>query len=297
MQGLEGNGLDLGTLVWFLVGLIVAPIAGGLISGVDRILTAKCQSRVGPPVLQPFYDTAKLWGKETKVANVWIAFCSWMYFTAAATSCVMFFLQMDLLIIFFVQAVGAVFLVIGALSVPSPYSQVGGQRELLQVMAYEPLLILVFVGIFLATGSFNVSAVYELEGPLMLQHGVWPMVLLFVVLGYALTIKLRKSPFDISGSHHAHQELVRGVYTEYSGRYLALTEVAHWYEVVLVLGVVSLFWATSWYAILILLVLTYGAEILVDNITARLTWRAMLGKLWMTGLGLSVAALAGLYVS
>jgi len=295
MQGFE-IGFNLGTLAWLVIGLFVAPIAGGLIAGVDRILTAKCQSRVGPPLLQPFYDTAKLWGKETRVANVWIAFCSWMYFTAAATSCVMFFLQSDLLIIFFVQAVGAVFLVIGALSVPSPYSQIGGQRELLQVVAYEPLLILVFVGIYLATGSFNISSVYELKSPLMLQNGVVPMVLLFVVLGYALTIKLRKSPFDISGSHHAHQEIVRGVFTEYSGRYLALVEIAHWYEVVLVLGVVALFWATSWYGIVILLVLTYGAEILIDNITARLTWRAMLGKLWATGLALSFVSLAWLYV-
>ncbi len=294
MQAFE-IGLNPATFGWLLVGLLVAPVAGGLIAGVDRILTAKCQSRVGPPLLQPFYDAAKLWGKETKVSNVWIAFCSWMYFTAAATSCVMFFLQSDLLIIFFVQAVGAVFLVIGALSVPSPYSQIGGQRELLQIMAYEPLLILVFVGIFLATGSFNISAVYAMDKPLMLESGVVPMVLLFVVLGYALTIKLRKSPFDISGSHHAHQEIVRGVFTEYSGRYLALVEVAHWYEVVLVLGVVALFWATSWYAIVILLVLTYAAEILVDNITARLSWRAMLGKLWASGLALSFVSLAWLY--
>ena len=68
---------------------------------------------------------------------------------------------------------------------------------------------------------------------------------MFIVLGYALTIKLRKSPFDISACHHAHQEVVRGVYTEYSGPYLALIEIAHWYEVILVLGFCALFWATS----------------------------------------------------
>ena len=37
-----------------LVGLILAPIAGGFVSGCDRILTARVQSRVGPPLLQPF---------------------------------------------------------------------------------------------------------------------------------------------------------------------------------------------------------------------------------------------------
>jgi ech hydrogenase subunit B len=104
------------TALLVFLGLVVAPLAGGLIGGADRILTARFQSRVGPPLLQPFFDAAKLWGKETSVANVWQGFCTIMYVTAAATSVVLFFLQSDLLLIFFVQVVGAVFLVIGALA-------------------------------------------------------------------------------------------------------------------------------------------------------------------------------------
>ncbi len=182
-----------------------------------RKLTARAQGRVGPPITQAFYDAAKLWAKDTPVANPWLPFCSWVYLGGAATSVVLFFLGSDLLLVFFVQAVGAVFLVIGALSVPSPYSQVGAQRELLQMLAYEPLLILVIVGIYVTTGSFRIESVFMHDKPLLLE-----LPLLFVVLGYALTIKLRKSPFDISGSHHAHQEIVKGVYTEYAGRNLAL---------------------------------------------------------------------------
>jgi ech hydrogenase subunit B len=174
------------------------------------------------------------------LANHWLAFCSLLYLAGAVTSVVLFFLQADLLLIFFVQAVGSVFLVIGAMTVPSPYSQIGAHRELLQIIAYEPLLILVIVGIFLSTGSFKIEAVYAMEQPLLFK-----LPLLFLVLGIALTIKLRKSPFDISASHHAHQEIVRGVYTEYSGPYLAIVEIAHWFEIVLILGLLSLFWSTS----------------------------------------------------
>jgi len=273
-----------------LAALILAPLAGGLIGGVDRKLTALVQGRVGPPIVQPFYDAAKLWAKDTPVANPWLTFCSWVYLGGAVTSVVLFFLGSDLLLIFFVQAVGAVFLVIGALSVPSPYSQVGGQRELLQMLAYEPLLILVIVGIYVSTGSFRVEAVFAHEAPLLFE-----LPLLFIVLGYALTIKLRKSPFDISGSHHAHQELVKGVYTEYAGRNLALVEIAHWFEVILILGFVVLFWATSVWGALILLAVTYLLEIIIDNVSARLTWRWMLGSVWIAGLVLSAANLAWLY--
>ena len=87
----------------------------------------------------------------------------------------------------------------------------------------------------MCTGSFSIAAVFQLEQPLLLK-----MPLLFLALGYALTIKLRKSPFDIAASHHGHQELVRGVQTEYSGPYLALIEIAHWFDLVLILGLCAM---------------------------------------------------------
>ncbi len=273
-----------------IAGLVLAPLAVGVITGVDRRITARLQSRLGPPILQPFYDLGKLLGKEPMLASYWLAFCAFIYLAGAMTAAALFFLRADLLLIFFVQAVGSVFLVIGALSAPSPYSQVGAHRELLQIIAYEPLLILVIVGIYLATGSFRIEAVYALEQPLLFK-----LPLLFLVLGFALTIKLRKSPFDISASHHAHQEIVRGVYTEYSGPYLAVVELAHWFEIVLILGLVSLFWSTSLTGMVLLLAITYFAEILVDNTTSRMTWRWMLGSAWALGLTLSLINLIWLY--
>jgi ech hydrogenase subunit B len=167
---------------------------------------------------------------------------------------------------------------------------VGAQRELIQVLTYEPMLILVFVAMYLVVGSFNVSDILAYESPLIAK-----LPLMFIVLSYALTIKLRKSPFDFSTSHHGHQELVKGVLTEYSGPFLALIEVAHWYETVLILGVTALFWATSWYWMLLLLVCVYFAEILIDNTMARMTWRWMLKYVWSIGLALSFINFIWLY--
>jgi ech hydrogenase subunit B len=278
------------TLVIAIAVLILAPVAGGLIAGVDRRVTAWLQSRYGPPILQPFYDVFKLFGKTPMVVNTWQALCAYVYVTGAALSVVLLFLGSDLLLIFFVLTVGAVFLVMGALASPSPYSQIGGQRELLQMLAYEPLLILVFAAIAMVTGSFKVSAVFGQAKPLL-----YDIPLMFIVLGYALTIKLRKSPFDISACHHAHQEVVRGVYTEYSGPYLALIEIAHWYEVILVLGFCALFWATSVTGMIVLVAITYFAELIVDNVTARLTWRWMLKSAVGMGVVLTVINMLWLY--
>ncbi|MCG2734346.1 respiratory chain complex I subunit 1 family protein [Pseudodesulfovibrio aespoeensis] len=278
------------TLILVIIGLVAGPVLGGLIAGLDRRVTAWFQSRQGPPIMQAFYDVAKLLGKEKMVVNQWQILCAWVYMIAAAVSVALFFAQGDLLVIFFVQAVGAVFLVMGAMSAKSPYSQVGAQRELMQILAYEPVLILVFVGIYLVTGSFSISAVWELEQPLLAK-----MPLLYLALGFALTIKLRKSPFDFSTSHHGHQELVKGVLTEYSGPYPALIDIAHWYETVLVLGLCALFWSTNVVWMAVLLLGTYMLEILVDNTMARMTWRWMLKRVWLLGMGMSVVNLIWLY--
>lgn len=280
------------TFIAALIGLALTPVVGGLLAGVDRRVTARLQSRFGPPILQPFYDVLKLLGKAPMVVNSWQVMSAYIYVLSSALAVLLFFMQGDLLLLFFVMTIGAVFQVVGALSVPSPYAQVGAQRELLQMLAYEPLIIVVFVGISMATGSFKIADVYAMDKPLLLS-----MPFLFIALGYALTIKLRKSPFDISASHHAHQELVRGVLTEYSGPHLALLEIGHWFDVVLILGLCSLFWHTSIVGMVALLVVTYAAEILIDNICARMTWPWMLKNVLGVGLVLSVFNLLWLYVS
>jgi ech hydrogenase subunit B len=268
-----------------LAAIFLAPIIGGLVAGIDRKVTARLQGRYGPPILQPFYDVLKLFGKEKMIVNYWQIVCAYMYLVANVLTVVLLALQSDLLLIFFVLAVGGVFLVIGALAAESPYSQIGAQRELIQMLTYEPLLILVFVGIYLETGSFKISEIIATYHEQLLIS----LPLLFVVMGYAFVIKLKKSPFDIATSHHAHQEIVKGVLTEYSGPYLGLIEISHWYETVFLLGLCALFWHTNYLWMAVLVVATYFGEVLVDNICARLTWRWMLPHAWTGGLIMSFA--------
>ena len=52
-----------------LIYLVAAPLIGGLLAGIDRRISARMQARLGPPLLQPFYDVAKLWCKEPLVVR------------------------------------------------------------------------------------------------------------------------------------------------------------------------------------------------------------------------------------
>ena len=96
-------------LIFALIAVAVAVPAGGLLAGVDRRLTARLQSRQGPPLLQPFYDVLKLFGKAPCVTNPWLIFSSYVCLMASAIALLMFFMQGDMLLLFFVMTVGAVF--------------------------------------------------------------------------------------------------------------------------------------------------------------------------------------------
>ena len=199
------------------------------------------------------------------------------------------------MLIIFILAVGGGALVLGALSVKSPYSQIGAHRELMQILAYEPVLILTAVTLFLVTGSFKVSEIVAFQVNNSTPV-IYTLPLMFLALTYVLTIKMRKSPFDISTSHHAHQELVRGVLTEYSGPYLGILEIAHWYELLLVLGMIGLFWANNPIMAVALISVAYFLELILDNTTSRMTWRWMLKSTWVGGMGLGVINLVYVYM-
>jgi NADH:ubiquinone oxidoreductase subunit H len=172
--------------------------------------------------------------------------------------------------------VGALFLVLAGYSPNSPYSNIGAERELLQMMSYEPMLLLMALGMYQAAHSFHVHALVADTHPIWL---VLPGILLGFI--YILTIKLRKSPFDLSTSHHGHQELVKGLTTEFSGSQLALIEVGHWYENILLMGLVYLFFAAyAWWIGLLAVMAIYLFEILIDNSYARLTWQWTLKTSW-----------------
>jgi len=279
-------------VLWAVLALVGFPLLGGLLYGVDRKLTARLQHRIGPPVEQPFYDFIKLWTKTQVVPNRTQALYVYSYLGAAMAAAVLLVLQQDVLVILFVMALGSIELVLGGFSVKSPYSQIGSQRELMQMLAYEPVLLLMAVGMFLVTGSFMISSVFAEASPLLFSLPLVALSLIFV-LGF----KLRKSPFDISASGHAHQELVRGLLTEFSGRHLALIELAHWYELVIVLGFITLFWANPLVVGFAIALLFYAAVVLVDNVAARLTWSRVLRLTWTAGAGLAVLNLAVIYAA
>lgn len=259
--------------------IVLAPFIGGILDGFDRKISARMQGRKGPSVLQPFYDVAKLFHKQLLVMNKFQTLMVMSYLFFVLLSGALFFGGFDMLMCFFSLSTAVMFLILASTSTHSPFSTIGSHREMMQMMAYEPMVLLTAVGFFQATGSFNVSEIIKCEVPTIAYAPGF-----FIGFVFILTIKFRKSPFDLSTSHHAHQEVVKGLTTEMVGMEYAITTIAEWYENVFLLGVVALFFINSnpiSYVIAIVAVLiVYFIEILIDNTSARVKWQLMLKTAW-----------------
>ena len=95
---------------------------------------------------------------------------------------------------------------------------------------------------------------------------------------------MRKSPFDISTSHHPHQELVKGLTTEMGAENLAVYTITEWYENVFLLSMAALFiinrnpW--SYLAAAVVVLALCFVETLIDNVSARVKWDKMIKMTW-----------------
>ena len=146
--------------------LMVAP----LFSGWSRVLRAKIQSRKGPPLLQNYYDIAKLM-KRQEVISVQ---AGWIFrVTPAITLATMllaalivpvFVLQSplgmagDLLLLVYLFALPRFFFAIAGLESGSTFAGIGARRELLISALVEPVLLLVIFVMALLAGSTNLGS-------------------------------------------------------------------------------------------------------------------------------------------
>ncbi|MGM0623679.1 MAG: NADH-quinone oxidoreductase subunit H [Campylobacterota bacterium] len=269
-----------------IVLLLLAPIIGGLIQGLERVVRARMQRRIGPPLLQPFYDMFKLLDKRAMIVNNLHTLFAIMHFVTLYVVVFMVIYEQNLLYIIFLHLLATAFLVIAGYSVRSIYSHIGSNRELLVLFVYEPILILLAVSFYLQNGSFMISDIFQNSANIL--H----FLPLFFSLLIVAMIKLSKSPFDIA---HAHQEIIGGVEIEYSGIFYEFLYMAKWLEYFFIF---SLFWllcsgeviASSLLCAVVFLIIN-----LIDNATARVQMARVLGFGMVVGIFLALLNIIGLY--
>lgn len=248
--------------------IIFAPLIGGLVYGFERILKARMQRRLGPPLLQPFYDFLKLADKRKMIVHSTHAFLGIMHFIALWFALGVLLLGGDFILVIFLHLLSTGLLLMAGYSTRSIFSHLGANRTAISILCYEPVLILVAVAAFILTGSFEVSSIYAYDQPL-----IFKMPFAFIALLLILPIKLKKSPFDVA---EAHQELTGGVELEFSGLFYEAVYTAKWLDYVFCYTLVYIFGASDPLLGVGLVMFVFIGLNALDNSTARVNYQQML---------------------
>ena len=248
--------------------ILLAPLIGGLLYGFERIVRARMQRRIGPPLLQPFYDFLKLADKRRMIVHSTHAFLGIMHFVSLWFALAVLLLGGDLILVIFLHLLSTSLLILAGYSTRSIFSHLGANRTAISILAYEPILILIAVSVFMFTGSFDVSSIFTYKEPLLFK-----MPLAFIALLLILPIKLKKSPFDVA---EAHQEITGGVELEFSGIFFEAIYTAKWLDYVFCYTLVYLFGASNPLLGLGLVLFVFIYLNALDNSSARVNYKQML---------------------
>lgn len=243
MNEIVANALSYLGYILIFPGFLFCFAAGLLLSGIDRKLVARMQKRVGPPVLQPFYDFFKLCGKECIVpaaANRTMFLMAPLVGLAALVVIQLFipifdftaFSGMaDVIVILYLLLIPALSAIFGGAASGSPYAGIGLSREMVTVIACELPLVLILLAVGKTVGNalgsgvvFSLTSIVECQaahGSLILKGSMIPAAIAFLLV---IPGETGNHPFDAA---EAETEICEGLLVEYSGAPLAVYKLSH----------------------------------------------------------------------
>ncbi|MDX9741243.1 MAG: NADH-quinone oxidoreductase subunit NuoH [Gammaproteobacteria bacterium] len=257
---------DLRTLVWTVAKIlaIVIPImlTVAYLTLAERKVIGYIQVRVGPNrvgprgLLQPIADGLKLALKEIIIptnSNRFLFLFAPVLALAPALAAwavvpfddglVLSDINAGLLYIFAMTSMGVYGIIIAGWASNSKYAFLGAMRSAAQVIAYEIAMGFALVGVLMAAGSLNLSAIVLAQQGSFL-HWFWlPLLPLFVVYFVAGVAETNRAPFDVA---EGESEIVAGFHVEYSGMTFALFFLAEYANMILVALLTSLFFLGGW---------------------------------------------------
>jgi len=273
-------------LLFFPAGLFV--MGNGLAyMWVDRKLVAQYQNRIGPRWFQPLADILKLLSKEEIIPEnvdprlfiglpllaLACALTAALYVPLLGFQPVLSF-EGDLVVTVYLLSVVTMSLALAGANTADRFSLIGAVRTLTQLFSYEAPFLLALLGPALVAGSWQISTINAFAG----NHWiVLTQPIGFVIALIGLMGKLELPPFD---APEAETEIVKGALTEYSGRGLALFQLAKSVELVVGLTLIAAFYLggitnpiTFFLKTLVLLLLLAGLQSLFARFRIEQTAR------------------------
>ncbi len=233
-----------------LLVLLMAP----LLTGFVRKVKARLLSRKGPPLLQPYRDLLKLMRKDVVLADN----ASWLfrvipYLVFATTwvaaslvptfrSGLMFSWTADLIAIIAVLGSARFFLALAGMDAGTSFGGIGSSREVMIASLAEPAMLMIVFAIALIAGSTQLStmAAFMNSAEVGLRVSLGLALIALVIVAVAENARI---PVDNPATHLELTMVHEAMVLEYSGRHLALIELAASLKLLLYVSLIACLFA------------------------------------------------------
>jgi NADH-quinone oxidoreductase subunit H len=148
-----------------------------------------------------------------------------------------------LLYVLALTSLGVYGVIIAGWASNSKYALLGAMRAAAQIVAYEIAMGFALVGVLVAAGSLNLSAIVEAQSGSFLTWFWLPLLPLFGVYYISGVAETNRAPFDVA---EGESEIVAGFHVEYSGMAFAIFFLAEYANMVLIAMLTTLLFFGGW---------------------------------------------------
>jgi formate hydrogenlyase subunit 4 len=233
-----------------LLVLALAP----LLTGFVRKVKARLLRRQGPPLIQPYRDLMRLMRKEVVLADN----ASWLfraipYLIFAATwvaaslvptfaTGLIFSWSADLIAIIALLGLARFFLALAGLDIGTSFGGIGSSREVMIASLAEPAMLMIVFTLALVAGSTQLStmASFLASGAVGLRVSLGMAVIALIMVAIAENARI---PVDNPATHLELTMVHEAMVLEYSGRHLALIDLAAELKLLLYVSLIACLFA------------------------------------------------------
>ncbi|ABQ30607.1 MULTISPECIES: respiratory chain complex I subunit 1 family protein [Acidiphilium] len=234
--------------------MAIALAAAPLLTGFVRKVKARLQRRAGPPLLQVYRDLARLVAKEAVVpeASSWLFRVSpYVIFAATWVAAALvpefatnlqFSWSGDLIVIAALLGSARFFQMLAALDSGTAFGGIGASREAMLASLAEPAMLMIVFTVALVAGTSQLSAIatFMHSGAEGLRLSLALGLVALVMVGLTETGRF---PVDNPATHLELTMVHEAMVLEYSGRHLALIELAGAMRLLLYMSLIACIFA------------------------------------------------------
>lgn len=216
----------------FILIIILSPLVNGTI----KKLKARMQGRSGYGIFQAYFDLLKLFRKDMRISTTtsWIFKATpYIVFTSTAVAAMIvpvittvspLSIMGDVIALVYIFALGRFFMALAGLDAGTAFGGEGSSREMTVTLLVEPVLMLSIFTAAISAGSTDVAKMAAFTGLTYTPS----RFLAFSAFIVAIIAETGRIPVDNPDTHLELTMIHEGMLLEYSGKYLALMEWAHY---------------------------------------------------------------------